>query len=1515
MAELHLKALQAYDNLRDLKRALKNLPTDYDATFSAALGRVFQQHNNAVRRAKQVLSWITHAYRPLTVKELQHAIAVEPDDCEFYEDSIVDSDYLVSICCGLVAVDEGSTTIRLVHYTLEEYLEMHKQRYFPATVDAITTVCITYLSFDEFKLGPVLYDHEMRDRLKKYSLLEYAAENWGRHALGCTSSATNELLRRFLSSDNQKGISAAVQAMLSWKRFGGGGDWSQDFPSDTSGLWLAAHFGLDDVAAWLLKNGSEVDGADSWGWTPLFDATENERLSTVQLLLDAGASLSHLENNEDSVMHVAARIGSIELMRLFRERGVDIDHRNHAGETILHQAAWGGSIEACELLLAWNADPSAIDGNGCTPLHQAAEEGSEAITRLLIDQGLATTEKDKWGKTILLKAVLNGHVDVVRMLLQNGADNVVNEACPKYRARDGYDSKIHKRENSNIGGCALHAASWHGYAEIIGLLVRSGADIHAQTTDGATALFEAAINGHSSATRVLLESGADPTIPCTNGDTPLFAACTSRDHVSVGLLLDHDTRISVTERDVIAIAKYSYIGNPASTLKTLADKRGDDVQINEAVLFAMGSQNLDVWNVLLDHGHVVEITAKVMSSISASWHSDTVTKLLIDRVREIPLTEDVVGKALESSYDSRKFFKVLLDHGKLITVTDGCVAMAAGSYSDASKISLEWLLQQPHGVYFTDAAIGGVAVSFGLQKVEPLLAGGRRICLTKQTVEAELRPWFKRDEMEMEKRGKLMTILSSESASVDDDAFCSLGKKYGPTYLATVLQRQSCYSVTPRGLEAIAKYGDVSCLGAALQQLSTEAIVDVDNLLLACCSRHSNTGDARAMSELLLSKYPCHFITNKVFSAALSQVELLDFLLSKRPGYIVNEERLVEVISGSTSAFDSLVRPGRKLQVEITRRLIQTCAGVWGGESKLASIIDHGGSVSGSVVMSKSAILELGQLQQTKPPENDPNRTYSRYYGRPRMDCAHLVEKSLIQLKPWAFEFDTEMVLTTATCFPGRVTKCMLGRQDLAIRVTDELFDAVAASGHAKSMQTLLTRPWATPGSPRKCIAAIASGFDIETLKLFLEANQMELLDEETLCSACSNPTTSAKELILFILAHVFPEESPIPSAVLEAAVRNPSLEIQVVSVLLSRLPVPITARAIEGAASHLFAPELLRLLSQHDFSLSSRVTEEAFCAAARHEKVAIEVLDTLFSIRPERHVTESMLLAACETKEEGTEPKSDFKLDVLDYLIARTLDGNFAITEQLVAAMAKRSRPFYRRDGPIKLLLLKAQRVSFEAGMRILRDFGVEAVTALVAAGQFEIPWTDGLMDALENNSRHRSRIMCYLLQRETQPFYPDISANGLKILNNFAPYVVQAFILRFWQGPLTSEALEAIMDNYRSNHWLLNFLLEFDPGFEVTESVLEAAIKRRQSKEVIGILLDRGGDEIITKEVMALAKGYKDETSSWYSPLWSRRREQRDKDSAEGNGEDDQVCSRESLLKLVKYSRHREIFPDWME
>jgi hypothetical protein len=76
--------------------------------------RINQQSPKRKLMAYRVLSWLLYAFRPLSLVELQCALAVREGMNEMNENDLDDEEFLVSICVGLVTVSEGSHQVGLV---------------------------------------------------------------------------------------------------------------------------------------------------------------------------------------------------------------------------------------------------------------------------------------------------------------------------------------------------------------------------------------------------------------------------------------------------------------------------------------------------------------------------------------------------------------------------------------------------------------------------------------------------------------------------------------------------------------------------------------------------------------------------------------------------------------------------------------------------------------------------------------------------------------------------------------------------------------------------------------------------------------------------------------------------------------------------------------------------------------------------------------------------------------------------------------------------------------------------------------------------------------------------------------------------------------------------------------------------------------------------------------------------------------------------------------------------------
>jgi hypothetical protein len=173
LAKLHIDSLKTKLNVKAVRKALQDLPDGLQGTYDEALARIHRQSEDARKLAEEVLAWVSNVKRPLTVAELQEALAIEPGDTILDTDNLTDIGAIVSVCAGLITVDETASVVRLIHYTTQDYL--NGLPLFSNAHTIIVSRCITYLSFKEFEILPQEDDWENIENItQQHPFLNYA---------------------------------------------------------------------------------------------------------------------------------------------------------------------------------------------------------------------------------------------------------------------------------------------------------------------------------------------------------------------------------------------------------------------------------------------------------------------------------------------------------------------------------------------------------------------------------------------------------------------------------------------------------------------------------------------------------------------------------------------------------------------------------------------------------------------------------------------------------------------------------------------------------------------------------------------------------------------------------------------------------------------------------------------------------------------------------------------------------------------------------------------------------------------------------------------------------------------------------------------------------------------------------------------------------------------------------------------------------------------------------------------
>lgn len=512
LARLHLDSLSTKTTLRKFKTALESLPDDLNVTYDEIWERIKAQNPDDADLAKKVVYWVFHAMRPLTVRELQHALAVEPDDTSLDGDSIPDEDLMVSVCAGIVAVQGESNTVGLVHSTTQEYFERKATEFFPEAQREILKTCLTYLSFQEFESGPCNSDKEVEIRLQERPLLQYASRHWGRHVTGPLEESEEEPILDFLNQDSKMTSSLQILHI----RANNLERYTQLYPRNVSALWLAAYFGLSGIAKLLLDRGVEDDGNDKLGTRPFELAASRGHENVVRLLLRYKAT-----RDINTAFHHAAWSGHEAVMRVLLEYGADINAPNKIGMTALHLASQMGHEKLTRFLLERGADIALTTGHSRVALFLAARGGHSAVTQVLLEHGRDYRYEAEVYVGALYVAYKNRHTPVIDILFDNmdrslAIDQQGRSPLHLFSATDklGLVDRLLKkalnpRNLDKQRRTCLHHAAAGGSSEVVERLLREGLDPAQADIDHWTPLHWAARAGKESNIKLLLTANGD----------------------------------------------------------------------------------------------------------------------------------------------------------------------------------------------------------------------------------------------------------------------------------------------------------------------------------------------------------------------------------------------------------------------------------------------------------------------------------------------------------------------------------------------------------------------------------------------------------------------------------------------------------------------------------------------------------------------------------------------------------------------------------------------------------------------------------------------------------------------------------------------------------------------------------------------------------------------------------------------------------------------------------------------
>ncbi|KAK0513833.1 hypothetical protein JMJ35_003555 [Cladonia borealis] len=405
LTRLQMDSLVNQTSARHVFKALQSLPEKLSETFGDAIERIKSQSREYWQLARQVISWIFYAKRPLKVSELREMLAVEPEDTKFDPFGLHERDLILEVCCGLVSIDELDETIRLVHYSFQEYLTTCWYGHWPKAEETVAATCLASLTLEGCSIYETWSCRPVHPRF-----FGYACRYWSEHVKGPLEQILEDQILRVLETEMHLEYDYRIHER------------AYEVASRTTPLHVVASLGLDHLISVLVKRKIDLEARDSNGYTPLGRAVKTGERTAVLQLLERGAD-PNAQSGRETPLFIASAGKDLAMLELLLDNGAIYDARALIFSTIDLKCLLGSNT-VDPTVLQWLLNKARFkDEDKFEALLYHVRDGRVDLVQILLRAGTNANRIDnESGDTALTTAIYYHQYDVLDCLLAAGAE-------------------------------------------------------------------------------------------------------------------------------------------------------------------------------------------------------------------------------------------------------------------------------------------------------------------------------------------------------------------------------------------------------------------------------------------------------------------------------------------------------------------------------------------------------------------------------------------------------------------------------------------------------------------------------------------------------------------------------------------------------------------------------------------------------------------------------------------------------------------------------------------------------------------------------------------------------------------------------------------------------------------------------------------------------------------------------------------------------------------------------------